>query len=82
MESAKVSDETNKGNLQFKTMEAFLMLEADTAATLQRENGDPQEFLLLLGNVVRKYRKIYSGSPLIRTLRGHAKVPVLSGCPD
>ena len=58
MESAKVSDETNKGNLQLKTMEAFLMLEADTAATLQRtEKRDPKKFLLLLGNIVRNYRK-------------------------
>ena len=53
MESAKVSDVATKGNVKLKTMEAFLMLEADTAATLQREGRKPKQFLLLLGNVVR-----------------------------
>ena len=54
MEGAKISDETNKRKMEMKTMEAFLMLEADTAATLQHEKRNPQQFLLLLGNMVRK----------------------------
>ncbi len=57
MESAKKSDEAREGNVQMKNMEAFLMLEADTAATLQSENQSPQQFLLLLGNIVREYKK-------------------------
>ncbi|KAL9963366.1 hypothetical protein ACROYT_G026876 [Oculina patagonica] len=52
VESAKKSDETNKGSMKMKTLEAFLMLEADTAARLQREHQSPQQFLLLLGNII------------------------------
>lgn len=36
-----------------KTMEAALMLEADTAAKLDKQTYNAQRFLLLLGNAVR-----------------------------
>jgi len=53
MSTNNKSDEVKKEKMKLKTMEAFLMLEADTAASLERENRDPQQFLLLLGNIVR-----------------------------
>jgi len=52
MSTNNKSDEVKKEKMKLKTMEAFLMLEADTAASLERENRDPQQFLLLLGNII------------------------------
>lgn len=43
--------------MKLKTMEALLMFEADTAASLERANRNPEQFLLLLGNTVRKIER-------------------------
>lgn len=53
MSTNEKSDEVKKDEMKVKTMEAFLMIEADTATSLEKENRDPQQFLLLLGNIVR-----------------------------
>lgn len=55
-DSLEVQD---KGNLTIKTMEAALMLEATSAATLETEKHDPKEFLLLLGNTVSSRFNIF-----------------------
>ena len=55
----EISEEVNRENMKVKTMEAFLMLEAGTAASLKKENRDAQQFLLLLGNIVRNIARAY-----------------------
>jgi len=52
MSNNDIPDNVTEEKMKLKTMEAFLMLEADTAASLENENHDPQQFLLLLGNIV------------------------------
>ncbi|KAJ7351837.1 metalloendopeptidase [Desmophyllum pertusum] len=51
-ESTKISDTAKRGNVRMKTMEAALMLEADTAAKLDKQTYNAQRFLLLLGNAI------------------------------
>lgn len=53
MSNNNISEGVKEEKMKLKTMEALLMLDADTAASLQGKNHDPQQFLLLLGNIVR-----------------------------
>ena len=59
MRANEKSHEVKKEEMKVKTMEAFLMLEADTATSLESGNSDPQQFLLLLGNMVRNIPRAY-----------------------
>lgn len=52
MERPKILNDEIEVNMRMKTMEAFLLLEADTEAKLKSENRNPLQFLLLLGNMV------------------------------
>ena len=52
MSTNRISDEVKEETMEIKTMEASLMLEAGTAASLKGVNSDPEKFLLLLANAV------------------------------